>query len=156
MFRIKKLLPVFLIIIFLNNCGYTPRYALNKNLNFTIELLELTGDREFNNFLKSKLARYKKNKDVNKKSYKLNLETEYKKNIKLRDSTGLAEKYELVIIVNAIVQSELIQPKKLIFEEKFIMNKFDDPFEEKNYEKVIKENFSDIVSERIIFYLFKL
>ena len=156
MFRIKKLLPVFLIIIFLNNCGYTPRYALNKNLNFTIELFEITGDREFNNFLKSKLTRYKKNKDVNKKSYKLNLETEYKKNIKLRDSTGLAEKYELVIIVNAIVQSELIQPKKLIFEEKFIMNKFDDPFEEKNYEKVIKENFSDIISERIIFYLFKL
>ena len=156
MFRIKKLLPVFLIIIFLNNCGYTPRYALNKNLNFTIELLEITGDREFNNFLKSKLTRYKKNKDVNKKSYKLNLETEYKKNIKLRDSTGLAEKYELVIIVNAIVQSELTQPKKLIFEEKFIMNKFDDPFEEKNYEKVIKENFSDIISERIIFYLFKL
>ena len=36
------------------------------------------------------------------------------------------------------------------------MNKFDDPFEEKNYEKVIKENFSDIISERIIFYLFKL
>ena len=156
MFRIKKLLPVFLIIIFLNNCGYTPRYALNKNLNFTIELFEITGDREFNNFLKSKLTRYKKNKDVNKKSYKLNLETEYKKNIKLRDSTGLAEKYELVIIVNVIVQSELIQPKKLIFEEKFIMNKFDDPFEEKNYEKVIKENFSDIISERIIFYLFKL
>ena len=156
MFRIKKLLPVFLIIIFLNNCGYTPRYALNKNLNFTIELFEITGDREFNNFLKSKLTRYKKNKDVNKKSYKLNLETEYKKNIKLRDSTGLAEKYELVIIVNAIVQSELIQPKKLIFEEKFIMNKFDDPFEEKNYEKVIKENFSDIILDRIILYLFKL
>jgi len=156
MFRLKKLLPFFLIIIFLNNCGYTPRYALNQNLNFTIELFELTGDREFNNFLKSKLTRFKKNKDVNKKSYKLNLETEYKKNIKSRDSTGLAEKYELVIIVNVIVQSELIQPKKLIFEEKFIMNKFDDPFEEKNYEKVIKENFSDIISERIIFYLFKL
>ena len=156
MFRLKKLLPFFLIIIFLNNCGYTPRYALNQNLNFTIELFELTGDREFNNFLKSKLTRFKKNKDVNKKSYKLNLETEYKKNIKLRDSTGLAEKYELVIIVNAIVQSELIQPKKLIFEEKFIMNKFDDPFEEKNYERVIKENFSDIILDRIILYLFKL
>ena len=82
--------------------------------------------------------------------------TEYKKNIKSRDSTGSAEKYELVIIVNAIVQSELTQPKKLIFEEKFIMNKFDDPFEEKNYEKVIKENFSDIILDRIILYLFKL
>ena len=156
MIKIKKLIPIFLIMILLNNCGYTPRYAVNKNINFTIDLIEFTGDREFNNFLKSKLIRYKKNKDSNKKNYKLNLNTEYKKNIKSRDSTGSAEKYELVIIVNAIVQSELTQPKKLIFEEKFIMNKFDDPFEEKNYEKVIKENFSDIILDRIILYLFKL
>ena len=156
MIKIKKLIPIFLIMILLNNCGYTPRYAVNKNVNFTIDLIEITGDREFNNFLKSKLTRYKKNKDNNKKNYKLNLSTEYKKNIKSRDSTGSAEKYELVIIVNAIVQSELIEPKKLIFEEKFIMNKFEDAFEEKNYEKTIKENFSDLILDRIILYLFKL
>ena len=156
MIKIKKLIPIFLIIILLNNCGYTPRYAVNKNINFTIDLIEFTGDREFNNFLKSKLIRYKKNKDNNRKNYKLNLNTEYKKNIKSRDSTGSAEKYELVIIVNAIVQSELIESKKLIFEEKFIMKKFEDAFEEKNYEKKIKENFSDLILDRIIFYLFKL
>ena len=156
MIKIKKLIPIFLIMILLNNCGYTPRYAVNKNINFTIDLIEFTGDREFNNFLKSKLIRYKKNKNSNKKNYKLNLNTEYKKNIKSRDSTGSAEKYELVIIVNAIVQSELIESKKLIFEEKFIMNKFEDAFEEKNYEKTIKENFSDLILDRIIFYLFKL
>ena len=156
MIKIKKLIPIFLIMILLNNCGYTPRYAVNKNVNFTIDLIEFTGDREFNNFLKSKLIRYKKNKDNNRKNYKLNLNTEYKKNIKSRDSTGSAEKYELVIIVNAIVQSELIESKKLIFEEKFIMNKFEDAFEEKNYEKTIKENFSDLILDRIIFYLFKL
>lgn len=156
MIKIKKLIPIFLIIILLNNCGYTPRYAVNKNINFTIDLIEFTGDREFNNFLKSKLIRYKKNKDNNRKNYKLNLNTEYKKNIKSRDSTGSAEKYELVIIVNAIIQSELIESKKLIFEEKFIMKKFEDAFEEKNYEKKIKENFSDLILDRIIFYLFKL
>ena len=156
MIKIKKLIPIFLIMILLNNCGYTPRYAVNKNINFTIDLIEFTGDREFNNFLKLKLIRYKKNKDDNRKNYKLNLNTEYKKNIKSRDSTGSAEKYELVIIVNAIIQSELIEPKKLIFEEKFIMNKFEDAFEEKNYEKTIKENFSDLILDRIIFYLFKL
>ena len=156
MIKIKKLIPIFLIMILLNNCGYTPRYAVNKNINFTIDLIEFTGDREFNNFLKSKLTRYKKNKDNNKKNYKLNLDTEYKKNIKSRDSTGSAEKYELVIIVNAIVQSELIESKKLIFEEKFIMDKFEDTFEEENYEKTIKENFSDLILDRIIFYLFKL
>ena len=52
MSRIKKLLPIFFLIIFLNNCGYTPRYAIDKNLNFSIDVIEINGDREFNNFLK--------------------------------------------------------------------------------------------------------
>ena len=47
MIKIKKLIPIFLIMILLNNCGYTPRYAVNKNINFTIDLIEFTGDREF-------------------------------------------------------------------------------------------------------------
>ena len=67
MMNIKKLLVAFLILMVLNSCGYTPRYALNKNLNFTINLIELSGDREFNNFLKSKLIRYTKDNDANKK-----------------------------------------------------------------------------------------
>lgn len=156
MIKIKKLLPIFLVLIFLNNCGYTPRYAINKNIDFTIDLIEISGDREFNNFLKPKLTRYEKNKSKDKKNFKLNLKTNYKKNIKSKDATGLASEYELLITVDALIKSDLMEPKKLVFEEKFNMKKIDDAFEEKNYEKVIKENFSEIISERIIFYLFKL
>ena len=156
MVTIKKLLPFLLIIIFLNSCGYTPRYALNKNVNFTIDLIEISGDREFNNFLKSKLLRYSNNNSSSKTKYELNLKTKYSKNIKSKDTAGLAKKYELGISVEIFVKSELTEPKKIVFEEKFIINKFEDDFEEKNYEKVIKENFSDIILERIILYLFQL
>ena len=155
MIKIRKLIPIFLIILFLSNCGYTPRYALNKNVNFSINLIEIKGDREFNNALKSKIARYGK-KDVNKKVYDLNLTTRYNKNIKSKDAAGLAKEYELEITVDAIVKSELIDPKKLVFKEKFNMKKFEDSFEEKNYEKIMKENLSDIILDRIILYLFKL
>jgi len=155
MIKIRKLIPIFLIILFLNNCGYTPRYALNKNVNFSINLIEIKGDREFNNALKSKISRYGK-KDVNKKIYDLNLTTRYNKNIKSKDAAGLAKEYELVITVDAIVKSELIDPKKLVFKETFNMKKFEDSFEEKNYEKIMKENLSDIILDRIILYLFKL
>ena len=155
MIKIRKLIPIFLIILFLNNCGYTPRYALNKNVNFSINLIEIKGDREFNNSLKSKIARYGE-KDVNKKVYDLNLTTSYNKNIKSKDAAGLAKEYELVITVDAIVKSELIDPKKLVFKETFNMKKFEDSFEEKNYEKIMKENLSDIILDRIIVYLFKL
>jgi uncharacterized protein YaiI (UPF0178 family) len=155
MIKIKKLIPFFLIVIFLNNCGYTPRYALNKDVNFSINIIELKGDREFNNSLKSKIARYGK-KDDNKKFYDLSLTTKYNKNVKSRDVAGLAKEYELVITVDVIVKSELIDPKKLVFKETFNMKKFEDSFEEKNYEKIMKENLSDIILDRIIMYLFKL
>jgi len=156
MFKIKNILAIFLVMIFLNSCGYTPRYAINKNLDFKIDLVELSGDRDFNNFLKPKLIRYENSEETNKKSYKLNLKTKYKKNVKSRDAAGLPTEYELVITVDALIKSKLIEPKKLIFEEKFYMKKLDDSFEEQNYEKIIKENFSNKILERIIFYLFKL
>ena len=68
----------------------------------------------------------------------------------------MAKEYELVITVEAIVKSELIDPKKLVFKETFNMKKFEDSFEEKNYEKIMKENLSDIILDKIIMYLFKL
>jgi outer membrane lipopolysaccharide assembly protein LptE/RlpB len=155
MIRIEKLIPLFLIIIFLNNCGFTPRYGLNKNINFSINLLQLDGDREFNNSFKSKITRYKK-KDANQNEFNLDITSKYNKNVKSKDAAGLAKEYELTITVNIIVKSESIDPKKIVFEEKFTMKKFEDSFEEKNYEKIVKENFSDIILDRIILYLFKL
>ena len=155
MIKIKKLIPFFLIVIFLNNCGYTPRYALNKDVNFSINIIELKGDREFNNSLKSKIARYGK-KDDNKKFYDLSITTKYNKNVKSKDATGLAQEYQLVITVNAIIKSDTINPKKLVFKETINMKKLEDAFEEKNYEKIMKENLSDIILDRIIMYLFKL
>ena len=102
MIKIKKLIPIFLIILFLSNCGYTPRYALNKNVDFSINLIEIKGDREFNNSFKSKIVRYGGG-NVNKKVYDLSLTTEYDKNISSKNSAGLAQEYELVITVNAII-----------------------------------------------------
>ena len=156
MFKIRKLLPIFFILIILSNCGYTPRYALNKNVNFTIDLVEISGDREFNTFLKTRLKRYEDVNEINKKNYKLNLTTTFNKNIKSRDTTGLAQEYELIIVVKTIIKSEGMETKKLVFEETFIIKKIDDAFDEKNYEKSIKENFSDIILDNIIFYLLKL
>ena len=102
------------------------------------------------------MKRYEDVNEINKKNYKLNLTTTFNKNIKSRDTTGLAQEYELIIVVKTIIKSEGMETKKLTFEEKFIMKKIDDAFDEKNYEKSIKENFSDIILNNIIFYLLKL
>jgi outer membrane lipopolysaccharide assembly protein LptE/RlpB len=166
MFRIKNLIIFFSILIFLNNCGYTPRYAKNKNVNFTIDIVEFSGDRDFNNFIKSKLKRYSKDKDKDKdndfkkKNYKIKINTKYDKNISSKDDAGLTKEYELSITVNFFIMSESIEKKEIVeevsFEENFTMQKMSDSFEEQNYEKIIKENFSDIIIDRLIFYLYKI
>ena len=47
---IKKISLFCFIIIFLNNCGYTPIYS-NKDKNFVINKIELVGDIEVNKIL---------------------------------------------------------------------------------------------------------
>ena len=160
MFRIKNLIIFFSILIFLNNCGYTPRYAKNKNVNYTIDIVEFSGDRDFNNFIKSKLKRYSKDDDVNKKNYKIKITTGYDKKISSRDSAGLTKEYELTIAVNFLIIAKGTEEKEITeevtFKENFTMQKMSDSFEEQNYEKIIKENFSDIIIDRLIFYLYKI
>jgi len=164
MFRIKNLIIFFLILIFLNNCGYIPRYAEDKNVNFTIDIVEFSGDRDFNNFIKSKLKRYSKDKnkdnDFKKKNYNIKVTTNYDKNISSKDAAGLTKEYELSITVNFFITGKSIKKKeiaeKVSFKENFTMKKMSDSFEEQDYEKIIKENFSDIIIERLIFYLYKI
>ena len=62
---IKKIcISLILITIpFIYSCGFTPKYANYEGINFQIEIDKSTGDRELNNFLKSKLKRYNNKKN---------------------------------------------------------------------------------------------
>ena len=51
---IKKSISLIFLIFFLTNCGFTPVYQNYTNINYSIEQVDYTGDRELNNFLKSK------------------------------------------------------------------------------------------------------
>ena len=55
MIKIKTAAFLILVLFLFNNCGYTPQYAKKDNLNFSIEITGLSGDRDFNNALKRKL-----------------------------------------------------------------------------------------------------
>jgi len=63
---IKKNIIFISIIFFLANCGFPPIYLQNTNVNFSIEQVDYTGDRELNNFLKTKLNQFKKKNNDNK------------------------------------------------------------------------------------------
>ena len=142
---IKKSISLIFLIFFLTNCGFTPVYQNNTNINYSIEQVDYTGDRELNNFLKSNLNKYK-NEKINKKIF-IEVNSIYKKNILTKDGTGKITSYELEAVVIF-----LIQPlnKKIQIIEKKIMNSMDDKFEETRQERIIKQSFVSSISNKLI------
>jgi len=142
---IKKSISLIFLIFFLTNCGFTPVYLKNTNINYSIEQVDYTGDRELNNFLKSNLNKYK-NEKIDKKIF-IEINSIYKKNILTKDGTGKITSYELEAVVIF-----LIQPlnRKIQIIEKKIMNSMDDKFEETRQERIIKQSFVSSISNKLI------
>ena len=142
---LKKSIIILSLILFLTNCGFTPIYLKNNNLNFSIEQIKYTGDRDLNNFLKINLDRYK-NEKINNKIV-LTGDSKYEKNILSKDGTGKITSYQLKVEVTFVVQStnEIIR-----ISEKKIIDSMDDKFEEARYEKSIKKSFAYSISNKLI------
>jgi len=141
---IKKNVIILSIIFFLTNCGFSPIYLKNENMNFSIEKVTYTGDRELNNFLKSNLNSYK-NKNSNNKFF-IEAKSEYTKIVLSKNAASEVTKYQLE--ANVIF---LIKPinKEISITEKKIMDSMDDKFEEARYERTIKQNFAYSISDKL-------
>jgi len=141
---IKKNILVISLLFFLNSCGFQPIYSKNNNVNFSIEQVDFTGDRELNNFIKTNLYQYK-NSDNNK--IFIEAKSEYNKFILTKDGKGEVTNYEL----NAEIVF-LIKPtnKQIKISEKKIMESMADKFEENKYEKSIKQNFASSITFKLV------
>ena len=146
-FKITSFLII--IIFFLNNCGFTPQYAGFKGIDFSININKTEGDRGLNNAIKSELNRYQINKNQNLKIINLNIYSKFSKDILSKDSTGKATKYNLKANVEFTLDSGDDSRTIKMFEE-FKIDNIEDNVEENNYIKIIKRNFAEIVSEKLI------
>ena len=141
---IKKKILYISIIFFLTNCGFSPVYLKNTNLNFSIEQVNFTGDRDLNNFLKTNLNQYK-NKNVKNKLY-IDASSIYKKIILSKDGTGQVTNYQLEAEVIFLVKP---LNKKIKITEKKVMDSMNDKFDEDRYERIIKQNFASSISNKL-------
>jgi len=142
---IKKNILIISLLFFLNSCGFQPIYSKNNNINFSIEQINFTGDRELNNFIKTNLYQYK-DADNNNKIF-IEAKSEYNKFILTKDGKGEVTNYEL----NAEIVF-LIKPtnKQIKISEKKIMESNADKFEENKYEKSIKQNFASSITFKLV------
>ena len=141
---IKKI--SILLLLFLYSCGYSAVYKNNNSKDYNIVILEMTGDNVMNKLIKNELEI---NSNLNSKNnYAINLKTLYTKEIKSKNSSGVASNYEIIIKASFSVDEEIIT-----FEEKYIVKNISDPIEQQNYENIIKKNFAYSIREKLIIKL---
>jgi len=141
---IRKNIIILSLIFFLGSCGFTPIYIKNKNTNFSIEQINITGDRELNNFLKTNLYQYK-NEKVDNKIF-IEAVSVYKKIILSKDGTGEVTNYQLEAEVTFLIKP---MNKEIKITEKKIMDSINDKFEEARKERSVKQSFASSISNKL-------
>ena len=146
----NRSLILLLLFLFLTSCGYTPLYSSKENrLNISVENYE--GDNDVNFKLISKLRTHK---NLNTEEFKIKIKTDYNKTDLSKDITGKIQDYELTISsIFEINYSDTT--RNLMIKETFTMKNFDDDFEEKNYEKTIKENLANLIYQKLMIQILK-
>ena len=146
-----KKIFILILIKFVYGCGYTSLYEEMKS-DLKINIISMDGDFEINNFIKNnlKITSNKESSNIHDIAFK----SEYKKIILAKNATGEATDYNLEMIVKFIIISS--NNKELELKENFKIKKNSDNFEQSNYEKDIKRNFSEIVVEKLILNLIKI
>ena len=149
----KKIFFNIFIIFFLSNCGFSPIYLQEKNIDYDIEIGKIEGDRLINNIIVSQLNRRSNEQSTNK--IKININTEYKKIINSKNATGAASSFELVsrTLINITKNSK---SHEMIVTKKFVMDKNDNSIDQNNYERTVKENFASSIIEQLRFKLSSL
>ena len=146
----NRSLILLLLFLFLTSCGYTPLYSSKENrLNISIENYE--GDNDINFKLISKLRTHK---NLNTEEFKIKIKTDYKKTDLSKDITGKIQDYELTISSTFEVNYS-DTTRNFTMKETFTMKNLEDDFEERNYEKTIKENLANSIYQKLMIQMLK-
>tara|TARA_B100000989_G_scaffold298660_1_gene288990 strand:- start:1825 stop:2280 length:456 start_codon:yes stop_codon:yes gene_type:complete len=144
---------IFLIalIFFLNSCGFTPIYSSNES-NYQIIGFQKNVDNNFTNYIQNSI--YVLSNEKSDKNFKITLEYEEKITVILKDSKGDPKKNRLNININLFIFNEndnLISSKE--FSGDFEYNIDDNKFNLRQYEKTIKFNLVEDITQQIQVYL---
>ena len=152
MIVLKKTFTLILLL-FLSSCGYEAIHSKKNSINydFSINEITLSGDRDINLKIKQKLNNYTQEiKDIN---FILKITSTSEKIILAKDAAGDSTNFKIKTIVNIDVFNKEKLKSNFIITESFNYDNNSNKFELKSYEKEIKRNLADIITEKLIFKL---
>ena len=150
---IQKIIFLIILNLSLLSCDYSPIYSNNNSYNFYIESVSQEGNSEINTLIRSKLKKYQLAKDA--KKITINSISTFKKSSQSKNKSGNTDQYLLNLEVKFFVKSA-DNEKNFILKEKFIMKNFANEFDEKNYERTIKNNMTELIVNNLIIQLSRM
>ena len=139
----------FFLIIGLSACSYKPIFS-EQNYGFEIEKIILSGEKNINRIINSKLKSIKSDGENQKESYTLEIQSKKMREIVSKDSKGDPLKFKMIILVEYKVSKEgnLIFSNKI--EKNNVYNNETDKFELEQTEDIILEKLTSSISDSLI------
>ena len=147
---LKKIFFTILLLNLLNHCEYKPVYSNQNKVNYKIIVTSVTGDKEINNFIATMIKR--NSEESSNKILNVSFDTKYTKNNLAKNAAGRITDYQVNVITKFTIQKEN-DSENFSINEKFNFKKMTDMYEEKNYERTIRKNLANSISQKLILKL---
>ena len=145
----KKIFTYFFLLL-LSSCGYEAIYTQKNNINnnFSINELNLIGDRDINLKIKQKLNNY--TSAEKNKNFVLNISSISKKIIVAKNTSGVSTAFKMTIIINIEIIMKNNYTNNMQIVEDFTYNSIVNKFDLKKYEKEIKRNLAETATNKLL------
>ena len=149
----QKKIFSFLFLFLLSSCGYEATYSKKNLLNydFSISEINFTGDREVNVKMKERLNNYIINKK--NKNFKVDILSIATKAVSAKNISGDATNFKSTVSIKVDLVMDNKLQNNFIIKESFNYNNNSNKFNLKTYEKNIKNNLTETITEKLIFRL---
>ncbi len=147
---LKKIFFTIIILNLLSHCEYKPVFSNQNKVNYKIIVTSVTGDKEINNFIATMIKR--NSEESSNKILNVSFDTKYTKNNLAKNAAGRITDYQVNVITKFTIQKEN-DSENFSINEKFNFKKMTDMYEEKNYERTIRKNLANSISQKLILKL---
>ena len=134
-----KNIKYILIFLFLLSCGYSPVYQTKQNINFKLDIINYSGDKEIGREIVKNLEKFKDGENLN--IFNADLDINKRETIVTKDKKGDPSSFKTTIVVSL----DLInQSNQKIIKRKFIeeitYDSMDNKFELNQYKNKLEKN----------------
>ena len=146
----QNLIKLLILLFFIYGCGYSPIFS-NKNSNFSIYELSVSGNSKLNKIINNRLNNYKDSDSP--KKFSLTMETYLNKEVASKDSKGNPKTYRINLISNISIKDSDGNANNKSFSKSVDYNNISNKSKLKKYENETSKNLAIKISDEIIIYL---